>query len=114
MAHIIIFELCNICVILIQTHSDCTPGDVRLMNGGEAGGYEGRVEICFKGLWGTVCHDSWDTPDAEVVCRQLGFGSMGKQYFLYNCNVYIASFTCRGLCIQRVTLWSWEGSSLLE
>jgi hypothetical protein len=51
--------------------ADCANGDVRLVNGTTP--YEGRVEICYDGVWGSVCDSSWNTRDAAIVCLQVGF-----------------------------------------
>jgi hypothetical protein len=45
---------------------------------------EGRVEICYAGIWGSVCDKGWNNQDAAIVCMQLGF--QGTSILYKNCN----------------------------
>jgi len=53
---------------------------VRLVGSGLP--YEGRLEVYYNGVWGTVCDDDFDDVDASVACFSLGFGSVN--FYLYS------------------------------
>ena len=66
--------------IAVPESERCETGDVRLVNGSRMAG---RLEVCFNGLWGTVCkHQDWSRLHASVVCRQLGFSSSASEISL--------------------------------
>ena len=67
------------CVDISFTNAEpvCNETDIRLVNGIDSA--SGRVEICLRGEWGTVCEDGWTDNEAGVVCRQLGFQSEGTK-----------------------------------
>ena len=64
-------------------------GQVRLLNGTSP--YEGRVEICYGGLWGSLCgrYNRWNNQEARVVCRQLGFPTSGMYIIVILASIYL-------------------------
>nr|XP_054773054.1 deleted in malignant brain tumors 1 protein-like [Lytechinus pictus] len=65
------------------THQDdvgvsCVALPVRLEDGSSPN--EGRVEVYYNGAWGTVCDDEWDTENAQVVCRMIGYQGVIRSY----------------------------------
>ena len=71
--------------------NSCADGAVRLANGSSE--REGRVEVCYNGVWGTVCDYGWDEVDANVVCRQLGYGQQGTARITLLVHVHYFPFT---------------------
>ena len=34
---------------------------------------EGRVEVYCNGQWGTICDNGFNSIDARIICKQLGY-----------------------------------------
>ncbi|CAJ1064432.1 scavenger receptor cysteine-rich domain-containing group B protein [Xyrichtys novacula] len=72
---------------------------IRVMNGNSS--CQGRVEVLFRGRWGTVCDDGWDMANANVVCRILGCGpaiaATDKAHFGYGSGpILLDNVQCNG------------------
>ena len=76
---IITFLLCLYDCPCTFTHTVCTEGEVRLVNGIIANSQRGLVQFCHNNEWGTVCNDGFgnNANAASVVCNQLGFNRFG-------------------------------------
>ena len=47
---------------------------------------EGRVEVCSNGIWGTICANGFTAIDAYVICKELGYGLLGKDF---ECKMFV-------------------------
>ena len=65
----IIFCICHISLV-------CTEKEIRLYR--ENDEKSGIIEVCYEGVWGSVCDDDWGNKDANVACKQLGFFGYGE------------------------------------
>ena len=58
-------------LLFLKLDAECEYGDIRLVNGDIE--QEGRPEVCFDGIWGSICDYGWNLNDAYVTCLTLGF-----------------------------------------
>ena len=104
------YRPCSI-VIRFTLHSDsnapCVDHDVRLVGGRVAS--EGRVEICYNGVWGTVCDNVWENIHADIVCRQLNYSTPGKlretHLLASHVSISLSCSSCRFCCAWWSSIW---------
>ena len=61
------------------------------------------VQICFAGVWGNVCGDTWTADNVRVVCKELGFSQRGGLRLIH----YDPSFCFPGSLKSRHTTFEY-------
>ncbi|XP_044844677.1 deleted in malignant brain tumors 1 protein-like [Mauremys mutica] len=99
------------CKVRLWGDSNCTHGEeagvvcsdqgplrLRLTNGSNS--CSGRVEVLINTTWGAVCDAGWGLPEAGVLCKQLGCGTvqsaLGVQFGQGAGDIWLDSVRCSG------------------
>lgn len=96
-----------VCQDNATVRSNCSDGDIELRDGSNS--LEGRVAVCLNGAWGTVCGNQFNQDVAEVICRQLGHITNGKNLahinWLLILLLYKFDISSRNHCSSWSRLW---------
>ena len=57
-------------ILQLLFQGKCSDGEMRLED--TEGDYVGRIAICYRGVWGSVCDEIANKEVAQVVCKTLG------------------------------------------
>ena len=69
--------------------------------------YEGRVEILYRDLWGTICNNQWTINDAHVVCRLVKrLSSYDHRHSGFNPSTELYSLSCNFVDLVNVSIIS--------
>ncbi len=89
--------------------TNCTEGEVHLV--GASSPNVGTVEVCISHVFSFICDDSWDSREADVVCRALGYSTLGKGLQLvirlhcsskYSAIIILHTHLCRCKCSSEL------------
>ncbi|XP_058459171.1 uncharacterized protein LOC131435375 [Malaya genurostris] len=87
------------------------PLEMRLIDGPSSA--EGRVEVKYRGIWGTICDDDFGIREARVVCRQLGLNGTAEvrknKYKPGTGQIWLDQVVCNGneSSIDDCIHWHW-------
>ena len=71
------------CLDFMSSCCNLETGDLRLVEATtdlsvDGGTISGRLQVYYRGQWGTICDDGFSDADAMVACRQLGYHDKGE------------------------------------
>lgn len=93
-----------------STHCNA-PLEMRLVDGPSKS--EGRVEVKYRGIWGTICDDDFGLREARVICRQSGFNGTAlvrkNKYRVGTGQIWLDQVVCNGneTSIDDCMHWRW-------
>ena len=67
----------------------CQNWDVRIVSSNSGTNNTGRLDICIRENWNTICNIGLEMADANVACRQAGFSRFGKNWYNANSDIKI-------------------------
>uniref|UniRef100_A0A1A9W7L9 limulus clotting factor C n=1 Tax=Glossina brevipalpis TaxID=37001 RepID=A0A1A9W7L9_9MUSC len=75
--------------------------------------FEGRLEVYYRGEWGSVCDDDFTLNEAQVVCNSLGY--YGKSEIVKNIYgpgsgpIWLDQVSCLGneIALDKCNHWTW-------
>uniref|UniRef100_H2ZY69 SRCR domain-containing protein n=1 Tax=Latimeria chalumnae TaxID=7897 RepID=H2ZY69_LATCH len=89
-------------------------GDLELRLGESVTPCTGVVEVYYRGVWGSICSQSWDLKDAAVACKLLGCGEpeaaiSNSRYSHVGGSIWLNRVQCTG---NESSLWECQAETL--